>query len=93
MSKPDNNTQAFLRYLLDSRLRGNDACTRRSKTDYVIPAQAGIQEMSQNAQIACSGGSPQRKGILPFTFCTPASRFYVYRTHLSFAIHLPAASE
>ncbi len=64
MSKPDNNTYAFLRYLLDSRLRGNDEVGFAPSCLSVIPAQAGIQEISQNAQFAFFSGSPQRKCVL-----------------------------
>ncbi len=63
MSKPDNNTQASLRYLLDSRLHGNDEVGFTLSCLGVIPAQAGIQEMSLNATIARSGGPEQRKGV------------------------------
>ncbi len=68
MSKSDNTTQASLRHLLDACLHGNDAQTRRGNADFVIPAQAGIQEIFQDAHIACSGGSPQRKGVLQISF-------------------------
>ncbi len=52
MSKLNNNTEASLRYFLDSRLRGNDEVGFASSCPGVIPAKAGIQEISQNTQFA-----------------------------------------